>query len=156
MEERKKLFLGKEDFRAINKHSNEVVYFNLKNLSYSNAFIYRYNEDGDDVTFIVDDVIFIWPETITPYTFKKDKNGKKIFMGDILRYYVPKELQEDAGCAYEDFLVQWDEEQAGFCLYTTKNPYEGGFSDSEEFEVVGNVFQNAELAKQFKKVRKTV
>lgn len=156
MEERKKLFLGREDFRAIDKYSNEVIFFTLKNLSYSNAFIYRYNEDGDNFTFIVRDVIFILPETITPYTFKKDKNGKKIFMGDILRYYVPKGEQEEAGYAYEDYLVQWDEEQAGFCISSAKNPYEDGLSGSEEFEVVGNVFLNPELAEQFKNVRKTV
>lgn len=149
MEERKKLFLGKEDFRAINKYSDEVVYFNLKNLSYNNAFIYINIDDGDDV-------IFIWPGTITPYTFKKDKNGKKIYMGDILRYYVPKGEQEEAGYAYEDYLVQWDEEQAGFCISSTKNPFEDGLSGSEDFEIVGNVFQNAELAEQFKNVRKTV
>ena len=149
MEERKKLFLGNEDFRAIDKYSNEVVYFTLKKVSYNNAFIYKnIGYDGD--------VIFIWPGTITPYTFKKDKNGKKIFMGDILRYTVPQDQQEEAGYVYEDYLVQWDEEQAGFCISTKKNPYEDGLSGSKDFEVVGNVFQNPELAVQFKDVRKTV
>lgn len=146
MEERKKLFIDDEAFRAINKHTGEVVYFNAKNLAYNKTFVYINN----------DDVIFILPGTITPYTFKKDKNGKKIFMGDILRYCVPREEQEQTGTAYEDYLVQWDEEQAGFCISTTKNPYEDGLSGSEDFEVVGNVFQNPELAEQFKNVRKTV
>lgn len=146
MEERKKPFIDDEAFRAINKYTGEVVYFNAKNIAYNNDFVYINN----------DDVIFILPETITPYTYKKDKNGKKIYMGDILRYTVPQELQEEMGAVYEDYLVQWDEEQAGFCISTTKNPYADGLSGSEDFEVVGNVFLNPELAEQFKNVRKTV
>lgn len=98
----------------------------------------------------------IKPETLTPFTGKLDKKGKLIFEGDILRYYFQKRKKEEAGVAYEDFLVQWDEEQAGFCISSAKNPYEDGLSGSEEFEVVGNVFLNPELAEQFKNVRKTV
>lgn len=98
----------------------------------------------------------IKPETLTAFTGKLDKKGKFIFEGDILRYTVPQDQQEEAGYVYEDYLVQWDEEQAGFCVSTTKNPYEDGLSGSEDFEVVGNVFLNPELAEQFKNVRKTV
>ena len=98
----------------------------------------------------------IKPETLTAFTGKLDKKGKFIFEGDILRYTVPQELQEEIGAVYEDYLVQWDEEQAGFCISTTKKPYVDGLSGSEDFEVVGNVFLNPELAEQFKNVRKTV
>ena len=149
MEERKKLFIDDEAFRAINKYIGEIVYFNAKNLAYNNAFVYINTDDGDDV-------IFIWPGTITPYTYKKDKNGKKIYMGDILRYHVPQDQQEEAGYTYLDYLVQWNEEKAGFCISSPTNTYEFVLSVVDDFEVVGNVFQNPELAEQFKNVRKTV
>lgn len=146
MEGRKEFLQDKILFRAFCEYDNCFYEIGINRFSGSNSIVFTDNYK----------VKFILPETLTPYTFKKDKNGKKIFMGDILRYYVPEEEQEKTGYACEDFLVQWDEEQAGFCLYTTKNPYEDGLSGSEEFEVVGNVFLNPELAEQFKNVRKTV
>lgn len=147
MEERKEFLKDKILFRAFCEKDNCFYETGINCLSASNSIIFTDNYNK---------LKFILPETLTPYTFKKDKNGKKIFMGDILRYYVPKGEQEEAGYAYEDYLVQWDEEQAGFCISSTKNPFEDGLSGSGEFEVVGNVFLNPELAEQFKNVRKTV
>lgn len=98
----------------------------------------------------------IKPETLTAFTGKLDKKGKFIFEGDILRYTVPQELQEEMGYAYKDYLVQWNEDQACFSLYSKNGFFRNGLAFSEDFEVVGNVFLNPELAEQFKNVRKTV
>lgn len=146
MGESKEYLQDKILFRALGKEDN--CFYEIKANQFSPSKMIIFSDDNK--------VKFIYPETLTAFTGKVDKNGKKIFMGDILRYYVPQELQEQTGTAYEDYLVQWDEEQAGFCIYTTINPEEDGLSGSEDFEVVGNVFQNPELAEQFKNVRKTV
>lgn len=146
MEERKEYLQDKILFRALGKEDN--CFYEIKANQFSPSKMIIFSDDNK--------VKFIYPETLTAFTGKVDKNGKKIFMGDILRYYVPQDQQDEAGYVYEDFLVQWYEKQAGFCISTIKNSYEEGLSGSEDFEVVGNVFQNPELAEQFKNVRKTV
>lgn len=108
-----------------------------------------------NLTLITDNYIYteIIPETLSRFTGKKDRNDKLIFEGDIVRYeFKDSDGQEES----EDYLVQWDREQAGFCISLPGNYFEDGLSGMEYFEVVGNVYKNPELAKQFDSVRKGI
>jgi len=71
------------------------------------------------------------PKTIGQYTGLKDKNGKKIFEGDIVKskYGVFKSK------------VEWNDSFCGFFPFCNNDT--GIFAD--ECEVIGNIYENKEL-----------
>ena len=86
----------------------------------------------------------VLPETVGQYTGLTDKNGKKIFEGDIVRVEYNGSNTGDSGIgsvAFENgvFGIPWGWHKdfiplIGFCHHT--------------FEVVGNVYDIAELQKE--------
>lgn len=98
----------------------------------------------------------VFPETIGQYTGLTDKNGKKIFEGDILRGFAyPFRDGEGKHNYYAE--VVWFKNSPAFGLATHKNPKSNvvGISDGnceymedwETFlwEVIGNIYDNPEL-----------
>ena len=102
-----------------------------------------------------DEWIEIDPDTICQYTGLTDKNGKKIWENDILRgYQYPYRFDGNDNYFAE---VTWFENCPAFGIYTFKNPKSNvcGISEgntefmenwnSEDWEVIGNIFDNPEL-----------
>lgn len=81
----------------------------------------------------------VHPGTIGQYTGLTDRNGVKIFEGDIVEGldYVP----EDGGYGVVGFDDGAFEINGNNCLGTFHENYLG-----EDFEVVGNIYDNPELA----------
>ena len=96
------------------------------------------------------------PETVGQFTGLHDKNGAKIFEGDILQGYQYPYLSEGHFNYYAE--VVYFENCPAFGIYTFKNPnlnvvrgISAGNMDlmedweSKNWEVIGNIYDNPEL-----------
>ena len=96
----------------------------------------------------------VLPETVGQYTGLTDKNGKRIFEGDILRGF------EYPFCSNGEFNyfaeIVWFDDSSAFGIYTFKNPKsnvrgisEGNtdyleYFNADKWEVIGNIHDNPE------------
>jgi uncharacterized phage protein (TIGR01671 family) len=95
--------------------------------------------------------IDVIPETVGQYTGLTDKNGKKIFEGDIIRAFTVDDSEERrAIVGFDRFFDENTEcEYIGFYIYflgvkttVTQLDYEQA---KESLEVIGNIHDNPEL-----------
>ena len=75
----------------------------------------------------------ICPETVGQYTGLTDKNGKKIFEGDIVK------VDDDI------YVCFWNECNYEFGFTNSKRDF--GIAYAQEVEVIGNIHDNPELLK---------
>ena len=83
----------------------------------------------------------VYPETICQYTGLADKNGRKIWEGDILEAHLDEFFQDDV--TREKVIWHengWRTQETG----CDDKEYLDEF-DAENFEVIGNIFDNPEL-----------
>lgn len=93
---------------------------------------------GSNVVRITYEVV---PTTIGQFTGLTDKNGTKIFEGDILEFTNGDDEKTPYLVVWDDFFSSWHIAQNG-----DRNFWDD-FADfeSERFEVIGNIHDNPEL-----------
>lgn len=116
----------------------------------NNKWIYSkgYKQSKETIALFNDDWEWraIEPNTLGQYTGLKDKNGTKIFEGDVLIGDIPEliESQNLIGVVeYEEsaFIVKfpnrksWQIQKVGFCSFIN-------------YRVIGNLYDNSELIKE--------
>ena len=104
---------------------------------YSNKWLYGYLVKSVDdnkyyITVSTDQFYQVKEETIGQYTGLKDKNGKKIFEGDIIK-----------SGNYKTY-VQWDN---GYCGFLPLCDFIAGV-DVETCKIIGNIYENKELLEE--------
>ena len=85
--------------------------------------------------------IHVNPKTVGQYTGTTDKNGAKIFEGDIVRGYFDDKNPEDG----TNMLIEWDSENCRYIALQGElvDTFEREFA--ETLEVIGNKYDNPEL-----------
>lgn len=78
-------------------------------------------------------------DTVGQYTNMLDKNGTKIFEGDIIDFLYRSD-DDDYG------IVQYDETEFGF-VYNSIFERLGRYYRPKDIEVIGNIYDNPELLK---------
>ena len=92
---------------------------------------------GEDVWDIGHDFYEIIPKTVGQYTGLTDKNGKKIFEGDIVKLFLIDGI--------EIGVIKFNDIMCRFMFYDKSGGY--AFDNTCVFEVIGNIHDNPELLK---------
>ena len=124
-------------FRAKRLDNNEfVIGYYLPMVDESRNFIYLPLDYLNEHSRIEID-----PKTIGQYTSLKDKNGKKIYEGDIVKIMQETETLLDK-VIYDNHLCSFRfEGLSDYCDFCD------WLREGAEFEVVGNIYENPELLK---------
>lgn len=121
-------------FRGKKNNSNDWVYGNL------------FNPDKADTptqicmgTHIVRICYEIDPETVGEFTGRTDKNGKKIFEGDIIK----GKVHEMNGYRVRKGVVEYHD--VGFIMNLEPNSWYDQKNIPPDCEIIGNIYDNPEL-----------
>lgn len=95
--------------------------------------------------FRIIDSCEVIPETVGQYTGLKDKNGTKIFEGDVVSGHLDDLFPEDE----TRYKVIWDDYGWHIRNSTGTDTFEQGWA-RQYFEVIGNIHDNPELIDKIK------
>ena len=118
-----------------------------------------YIRDGDGIWLSDENlnVVTVLPETVGQYTGLTDKNGVRIFEGDILRGFEYPFCSNINGEFNYFAEIVWFDDSSAFGIYTFKNPKsnvrgisEGNtdyleYFNADKWEVIGNIHDNPEF-----------
>ena len=104
-------------------------------LSPSTLFWQDCSKQPKDVKLVKENRIFnfdtVIPETVCSFTGSKDKNGRKVFLHDVLEYDFLGEVIR--------YVVRWEQSEMRYIL---ENPNTGSiyFGTPESLTIVGNLY----------------
>lgn len=129
-------------FRGKRKDNGEWICGDLlQDVESGICAIVSYVNLGGNIHDLSESCIFaVIPETVGQYTGLTDKNGTKIFEGDIVRY----------GDTIHEVAFEQRNGTAYFGLVYSENetlPF-GHYQDLRQIEVIGNIHDNPELLKK--------
>ena len=123
-------------FRGKTKHGGEWVYGGVC-CSAGNTIIVSFSERI--LTTIEGKRVL--PETVGQYTGLTDKNGKKIFEGDICQTKGFPLIDD------KPFVVEWNDDECSFYWRDVVGTDEFNIGVSQNTTIIGNIHDNPELLK---------
>ena len=128
-------------YRAWVKENKEMLFVRQIDFMFEKVVLECYEQ------FFIDEV------ELMQYTGHKDKNGKEVFEGDIIKFFdcdgdgytVPVAWDNDYAC----FSVDW-----GSNMLTSFDYLEEFYTDLKDIEVIGNIYENLSLLNEERKVSK--
>ena len=128
----------------------EGYYVHLHKTTYCFKEDYDRNPDNDMHQIIFEEMmdwglpnqhfrVDVLPETVGQYTGLTDKNGKKIFEGDIVRLYHFDGFEEIGAIGWSNIDVRYK--------FASHDGFAYGIDVTDVFEVIGNIHDNPELLK---------
>ena len=135
----------------------EILFRGLQMFHENNDWVYGYLKIGDiagKITAFIIPADFdkckikeapVYESTVGQYIGMEDRNGVKIFDGDII---------QDGNCEYNKYVVKYDVDRGGYVPFAhgdgcgcceTHTLY-----DSTCHEVIGNIYDNPELMEESK------
>lgn len=103
---------------------------------------YNYASTLPALEVIKNNAILVLPETVGLFTGLTDKNGKKIFNGDIVKHYHDKKSPE----SYSVGVIFYDEDHFRWKIIIENGIYCIG--KDCVYEITGNIYDNPELIKE--------
>lgn len=122
------LFRGK-DFSGVINHS--WCFGSLDTTEKDRAVIIYLDRFGNKCR------VFVNPDTVGQYTGLTDKNGVKIFEGDIVHF-------KTTAYHFKNCRIKYQSCYARYCAIDDKG-YEYPMDKAFEYEVIGNIYDNPEL-----------
>lgn len=143
-------------FKAKRKDNGEWVEGYYLNVAKINHFICtgKIKLDGALKGIIAPEMYAIDPDTLCQYTGLTDKNGKRIWENDIVRFqfdnddcpFPNKDTKKRLGkIFFSDFRVSWSIAMGRKGDKTINNDLFKYVQNGNRVEVIGNIFDNAEL-----------
>lgn len=142
-------------FRAYDKDYERMTYFDDEDYLYQCPFILRLEQVFKKDSNYDDYEDFEYKDVtdkleLMQYTGLKDKNGKEIYEGDIVKIH---KHSYDYGFKEDEIgQIKFLDGAFGFYREKTKNEYyfndlstENGYGELEYYEVIGNIYENPEL-----------
>lgn len=139
-------------FRGKRVDNGEWVYGKLLESNFNKHIITMVNTiNGEKICSIMAYVVI--PETVGQYTGLKDKNGKEVYIGDIVR------CLEVSNTRTDEYISEIFEEECEVLVHdsrTSDTPLVIFFPHPNqipltEIEVLGNIYENPELLQEVEK-----
>lgn len=127
-------------FKVKFETDDKIEIFNVIDISFESQQVFFRRQDG----MVYNIGLGVKGAELIQCTGKKDKNNNLIFEGDIVRFY----FDNDEIIA----VIEWDDDECRFYLNTTdffKDKYVTDYEivNQEEYEVIGNIYENPDLLK---------
>lgn len=98
---------------------------------------HKYGYDTDQDTYTPEEIV------IQQYIGLKDKNGNKIYVGDLIKFKVLNNKGDFKYSKEYQYCVVWHENEAAFVVADSGDgAYFNRFSDMTNIKVIGNIFEN--------------